>query len=48
MEDITIQTTIPVGTFDELLDSMERDHDNEKTRKLMEFETVFNKPFCLD
>lgn len=47
MKDMPVLTTLPAEKFDELVDMLEREHPCERTRKLMESETVFGKPMML-
>lgn len=47
MKDMPVLTTLPAEKFDELVDMLEREHPCERTRKLMESETVFGKPMTL-
>lgn len=47
MKDMPVLTTLPADKFDELVDMLEREHPCERTRKLMESETVFGKPMQL-
>lgn len=47
MKDLPVLTTLPADKFDELVDMLEREHPCERTRKLMESETVFGKSMTL-
>lgn len=47
MKDMPVLTTLPADKFDELVDMLEREHPCERTRKLMESETVFGKHMTL-
>lgn len=47
MKDMPVLTILPADKFDELVDMLEREHPCERTRKLMESETVFGKPMQL-
>lgn len=47
MKDMPVLTTLPADKFDELVDMLEREYPCERTRKLMESETVFGKTMQL-
>lgn len=47
MKDIPVLTVLPADKFDQLTDMLEREHPCERTRALMESETVFGKSLQL-
>lgn len=47
MEDMPVLTTLPADKFDQLTDMLEREHPCERTRALLESDTVFGKPMQL-
>lgn len=44
MKDMPVLMTLPADKFDEFVNILEHEHPCERTRALMEFETVFGKP----